>query len=121
MYRPHVLLILDGVGLTTETRSNAVAMARLPHLRYLSHFYPGTALQAAGIAVGIMWGEVGNSEVGHTNIGAGTVIYQHLPRVNIAIEDKTFFDLPAWKEAVAHAQKNNSSIHLAGILSNGGI
>ncbi|MDO8584938.1 MAG: 2,3-bisphosphoglycerate-independent phosphoglycerate mutase [bacterium] len=121
MHRPHVLLILDGFGLSLETKGNAVAMARLPHLRYLSHFYPGTALQSSGIAVGIMWGEVGNSEVGHSNIGAGTVIYQHLPRVNLAIEDKTFFDLPVWKDAVAHATKNNSAIHLAGLLSNGGV
>lgn len=120
-YRPHVLLILDGFGLSLEPKGNAVAIARLPHLRYLSHFYPGTALQSSGIAVGIMWGEVGNSEVGHTNIGAGTVIYQHLPRVNLAIEDKTFFDLPAWKDAVAHARKNNSAIHLVGMLSNGGV
>ncbi|MDE2001256.1 MAG: 2,3-bisphosphoglycerate-independent phosphoglycerate mutase [Patescibacteria group bacterium] len=120
-YRPVGLLILDGFGLSAEKEGNAVALAKTPHLDALSRGYRGTALQASGIEVGLPWGEMGSSEVGHTNLGAGTVVYQSLPRIDRAVEDGSFFALPAWKSAADHAREHRGAIHLTGLVSNGGI
>ena len=119
--KPTVLLILDGFGLSSEKKGNAVFAAKTPNLEKISREYPGTALRASGVEVGLAWGEMGSSEVGHTNLGAGMVIYQNLPRINLAIQDGSFFSLPAWKQAAAHAAENKSDLHLMGLVSNGGI
>ncbi len=119
--RPVVLTILDGVGISFDKRGNAVYLAKTPNLRAISREYPGTTLRASGIEVGLSWGEMGSSEVGHTNIGAGLVVYQNLERFNIAIRNKSFYSLDAWKKAVAHAEGNAGNIHLMGLLSNGGV
>src|SRR3989344_2952933 len=119
--QPVVLVILDGFGISFEKKGNAVAMAKKPNLKYISENYPGTTLRASGMEVGLSWGEMGSSEVGHANIGAGLVVYQNLAKINLAIKDKTFFKLPAWKKAKEFAEKNKSAIHLMGLVSNGGV
>ena len=86
-----ILVILDGWGVSPERRGNAIANAKTPNYDRLMRFCPNTLLQASGIAVGLDWNEMGNSEVGHTTIGAGKVLYQNLPRVNLAIKDGSFF------------------------------
>ena len=84
-------------------------------------FYPNTLLQASGIAVGLNWHEMGNSEVGHTTIGAGRVVYQNLPRVSLAIKDGSFFKNKALLETIKKAKETNSNLHLMGLLSDGGV
>ncbi|MDP3901907.1 MAG: 2,3-bisphosphoglycerate-independent phosphoglycerate mutase [bacterium] len=121
MYKPLVLVIMDGVGLSVEEKGNAVAMAKLPNLRKISQIYPGTALQAAGLTVGIPWGEVGNSEVGHTAIGSGSIMYQYLSQINQSIASNEFSDFEVWRQVIDHANKNQSAVHLVGLLSNGGV
>lgn len=116
MSKPVVLLVLDGVGVSNETRGNAVAAAEKPNLRKIGENFPGTKLQASGIAVGLPWGEVGSSEVGHANLGAGFVIYQNYPRVSLAIQDKSFFKLPTWEKAL-----ERPNIHIMGLVTDSGI
>ncbi len=118
---PLLLIILDGLGLSMEKKGNALLAAKIPNMRYISEWYPGATLQASGAEVGLMWGEMGSSEVGHANIGAGLVVCQNLPRINMSIKDKSFLKIPVWKKAVDHATKNNSSIHVMGLVSNGGV
>lgn len=120
-YKPLVLIIMDGVGLSVEKDGNAVMLAKLPNLREISQHYPGAALQSAGLTVGVPWGEMGNSEVGHLAIGSGLVVYQNLPRINMAIRDGSFFKNPVWQKAIDHAKKNKSAIHLMGLVSGGGV
>lgn len=112
---------MDGVGLSAEKEGNAVMLAKLPNLRDISQHYPGAALQSAGLTVGVPWGEMGNSEVGHLAIGSGLVVYQNLPRINMAIRDGSFFKIPVWQKVLEHAKKNKSAIHLMGLVSNGGV
>ncbi len=119
--KPVVLAILDGFGVSFDKRGNAVYLANTPNLRAISREYPGTTLRASGIEVGLSWGEMGSSEVGHTNIGAGLVVYQNLERFNIAIRNKSFYSLDVWKRVAAHAETNGGNIHLMGLLSNGGV
>ncbi len=119
--QPVVLVILDGFGISQEKLGNAIALAKTPNFTAISENYQGTLLRASGTEVGLSWGEMGNSEVGHLNLGSGLVVYQHLPRINLAIQDESFFQLPAWQKAVAHAQQYNSNIHLMGVISNGGV
>jgi len=118
---PLMLIILDGFGISLEKKGNAVLAAKIPNLREISEYYPGVTLQSSGTEVGLMWGEMGSSEVGHMNLGAGTVVVQNLPKINNAIKDKSFFSLPAWKKAIKHAQKNNSNLQIMGLVSNGGV
>jgi len=112
---------MDGVGLSEDRDGNPVTQANLPNLREISRNYPGTALQAGGLTVGVPWGEVGNSEVGHLAIGSGLVTYQDLPRINMAISSGEFFENKALLEAINHAKENNSAIHLMGLCSDGGV
>ncbi|MBI4117754.1 MAG: 2,3-bisphosphoglycerate-independent phosphoglycerate mutase [Parcubacteria group bacterium] len=116
-----VQVILDGFGLNPVVEGNAVALAKKPIIDGLMMQYPFTALDASGIAVGLPWGEVGNSEVGHTNLGSGLVQYQKLPRISMAVEDKTFFRNKAFLDALAYSQKHKSNIHIIGLVSNGGV
>jgi 2,3-bisphosphoglycerate-independent phosphoglycerate mutase len=120
-HRPVVLIIIDGWGISFEERGNAILAARTPNMdRYLRE-YPCGALQASGIEVGLPWGEIGNSETGHKNIGAGQVMYQSLPQITLSIKDGSFFQNPAFLEAAEHVKKNESSLHFMGLVSNGGV
>lgn len=121
MARNVVLIILDGWGIGRNDESNPIYEVKPQSLKFLEENYPITSLQASGISVGLPWGEVGNSEVGHLTIGAGKVIYQYFPRITMAIQDGTFFENPAIKAACDHAKKNNSYLNLAGLLSRGNV
>jgi len=120
--RPLVaLIIMDGWGLAEPSIGNAITQAKTPNFNKLKDNYPITALQAAGEAVGLPWGEVGNSEVGHLNLGAGKVVYQDLLRISVAISDGSFFTNQVFLDTFDHIKKNNSSLHLMGLLGPGGV
>lgn len=116
-----LLIILDGFGVSTDKHGNPVAEAKTPNLNEIEKKYPFTTIQASGIAVGLPWGEAGNSEVGHLTMGSGKIIYHHLPRIIYSIYDGTFFENEALQKAVQHVKKNNSSLHIAGLMSSGSV
>ncbi|MBI4407868.1 MAG: 2,3-bisphosphoglycerate-independent phosphoglycerate mutase [Candidatus Kerfeldbacteria bacterium] len=118
---PIVLLVFDGFGVAAPSRGNAVTLSYLPNFTQLLRDYPAITLQASGEVVGLPWGEMGNSEVGHMNIGGGKIIYQSLPYINKAIFDGSFYTNQAFKDAIAHVKQNNSTLHLMGLVSDGGI
>ncbi|HEX3032733.1 MAG TPA: 2,3-bisphosphoglycerate-independent phosphoglycerate mutase [Bacillota bacterium] len=117
--QPLALIILDGWGLIQERRGNAVAQAHTPTMERLSREYPFTQLKASGEAVGLPHGQMGNSEVGHLNMGAGRVVYQELTRISLAIRNKEFCQNPVLKEIMAKAK--GKTLHLMGLLSDGGV
>ncbi|SMO65138.1 2,3-bisphosphoglycerate-independent phosphoglycerate mutase [Melghirimyces algeriensis] len=119
--KPVALIILDGFGLRKEVHGNAVAQAHKPHFDRLWSQYPHTTLQASGRAVGLPEGQMGNSEVGHLNIGAGRVVYQDLTRVSQSIEEGSFFDNETFLGAIQHVKAKQSKLHLYGLLSDGGV
>ncbi len=119
--KPVMLMILDGFGLTDREDGNAVRAAHKPNFDRFYNNYPRTQLEASGLSVGLPEGQMGNSEVGHLNIGAGRVIYQALTRITKSIEDGDFFENPALNKAVQNALENNSTLHLMGLLSPGGV
>jgi 2,3-bisphosphoglycerate-independent phosphoglycerate mutase len=121
MKRTIVLIILDGWGIGRDDETNPIYMVKPETLGRLAVEYPLTSLQASGISVGLPWGEVGNSEVGHLTLGAGKVIYQYYPKITLAIRDKTFFENEALKSAFAHAKENGSAVNLVGLLSKGNV
>ncbi len=116
-----MLVIMDGYGIRTTCCGNAIANAKKPNLDKLFATYPNTLIGASGEAVGLPDGQMGNSEVGHLNIGAGRVVFQSLTRVNIACREKTLDKQPAIDNAINHAIKNNSSLHIMGLMSDGGV
>ncbi len=118
---PTTLIIMDGYGLRGTDSGNAVHYANTPVLDNLFATCAHTTLSASGLDVGLPDGQMGNSEVGHTNIGGGRVVYQDLPRITRSIEDGTFFDNEAYAAAMDAALKNNSNLHLYGLLSDGGV
>ena len=119
--KPVALIILDGFGLRSEEQGNAVAHAKKPNYdRYWSTF-PHTTLTACGEAVGLPEGQMGNSEVGHLNIGAGRTVYQDLTRISKSIRDGEFYDNETILGAVRHAKENGKKLHLYGLLSDGGV
>ena len=118
---PTTLIIMDGFGLRSEKQGNAVANARTPVLDGLFETCAHTTLSASGLDVGLPAGQMGNSEVGHTNIGGGRVVYQDLPRISRAIEDGSFFENSAYCAAMDAAKEKGSSLHLYGLLSDGGV
>lgn len=118
---PVALIILDGFGLRDETEGNAVAQAYKPNYDRLWNDYPHETLTACGEAVGLPDGQMGNSEVGHLNIGAGRIVYQSLTRINKSIREADFFKDETLLQAVAHAKENDSALHLMGLLSDGGV
>lgn len=120
-YKPVVLAILDGWGESENKDGNAILNAQTPTIDKLNQYYPKMLLEASGMAVGVTWGEEGNSEVGHQTLGAGQVIYQNLPRIDLAIENGSFFRNEMLLKAINYAKKNNSSLHLMGLLSDGGV
>jgi 2,3-bisphosphoglycerate-independent phosphoglycerate mutase len=119
--KPLILVILDGWGISAEKKGNAIAHAETPIIENLNRSYPRFYLKASGLAVGLPWKEPGNSEVGHLNLGAGKIIYQNLPRIDLAIKNKSFFKNKALLSAMDFAKKNNSVLHLIGLVSSGGV
>ncbi|MBQ9673001.1 MAG: 2,3-bisphosphoglycerate-independent phosphoglycerate mutase [Ruminococcus sp.] len=120
MKKPLILMILDGFGISLE-QGNAITAASTPNLGKLFGENPVTKIGASGMDVGLPDGQMGNSEVGHTNIGAGRVVYQELTRITKSIQDGDFFENEALVKAVENAKKNNSSLHFMGLLSSGGV
>lgn len=119
--KPVALIILDGFGLRDNTHGNAVAQARKPNFDRYWNTFPHTTLTASGEAVGLPEGQMGNSEVGHLNIGAGRIVYQDLTRISKSIRDQEFFDNSTLLGAVRHAKTNSKKLHLYGLLSDGGV
>jgi 2,3-bisphosphoglycerate-independent phosphoglycerate mutase len=119
--RPVVLMILDGYGINEETEGNAIKAARKPNLDALCEKYPCTVIKTSGMDVGLPRGQMGNSEVGHTNIGAGRIVYQELTRITKEIEEGMFFDKKEFIEAIDNCKKYKSDLHLFGLVSDGGV
>ena len=119
--KPVVLMVLDGYGLSSNPEGNAIAMAQTPVMDKLMKECPFVEGQASGMAVGLPDGQMGNSEVGHMNIGAGRIIYQDLTRITKAIDDGDFFQNEVLLQAMENCKKNNSDLHLWGLLSDGGV
>lgn len=119
--KPTVLMILDGYGLNEKKEGNCVANAKTPVMDQLMAEYPYVKGYASGLAVGLPDGQMGNSEVGHLNMGAGRIVYQELTRITKEIEDGIFFENEAFKTAIENCKKNNSALHLYGLLSDGGV
>ncbi|MFH0854657.1 MAG: 2,3-bisphosphoglycerate-independent phosphoglycerate mutase [bacterium] len=122
-YRPVALLILDGWGIAPSSRCNAITMAKTPSIDKLISSYPSITLQASGESVGLPWGEVGNSEVGHLNLGAGKIVYQDLPRITNAILNGSFFINKYFLDAMEHVKmsKGKFKMHFIGLLSSAGV
>lgn len=120
MKKPFMLMILDGFGLSSKTTGNAIAAASLPNINEIFKKYPFTTLKASGLAVGLPEGQMGNSEVGHLNIGAGRVVYQELTRISKAIDDGIFNGNTALLSAINHAG-SCKTLHIMGLLSDGGV
>ena len=116
-----MLMILDGFGSNSEEEGNAIKKANTPNIDTLMKTYPITKISASGLAVGLPEGQMGNSEVGHTNIGAGRVVYQELTRITKAIEDGDFFSNEELINAIENCKKNNSKLHILGLVSDGGV
>jgi 2,3-bisphosphoglycerate-independent phosphoglycerate mutase len=118
---PACLIIMDGFGEAAAGPDNAISVARTPNLDELFARFPTTRLRASGLAVGLPEGQMGNSEVGHLNMGAGRVVYQELTRINLAIQDGTLFDNPVLGEAMDAAAASGDAIHFMGLVSDGGV
>lgn len=121
MYKPVVLIVLDGWGLSNNCQGNVLKNTLLPTIEKLNNFYPMTTLQASGISVGLPWGESGNSEVGHITLGAGKIIYQNLPRISLAIQDGSFAKNPKLLKAFESVKKSGGDLHLMGLVGNGSV
>ena len=116
-----LLCVLDGVGLSEKKEGNALYMANTPNIDNYLNNYPNKSINASGNYVGLPATQMGNSEVGHLTIGAGRIIYQSLERINNAIKDNSFFSNQSLLNAINHAKKNNSKLHVLGLLSDGGV
>jgi 2,3-bisphosphoglycerate-independent phosphoglycerate mutase len=119
--KPFVLIILDGWGINPKKEGNAVLLANTPNYDSLIRSYPNSTLKAAGTAVGLLPNQPGNAETGHLNIGAGRVVYSSFLRINNAIADKSFYRNPEFLEAMENCRKNNSALHLMGIMQETGM
>jgi 2,3-bisphosphoglycerate-independent phosphoglycerate mutase len=119
--KPLLLVVLDGWGLRAEREGNAIAIAGTPAMDALMREFPWTALKTSGLSVGLPEGQMGNSEVGHTNLGAGRIVYQDLVRINRAVEDGSFFQNEALLSACRRARAGSGTIHFLGLLSDGGV
>ncbi len=119
--RPFVLIIMDGWGINPRKEGNAIALARTPNIDKIAQSWPHTAVRTSGLAVGLPEGQMGNSEVGHQNIGAGKRVLQDYTRVSESIKDGTFFQNPAFLKAIEHVKKNHSQLHICGLLGDGGV
>ena len=116
-----MLMILDGFGDNKNKDGNAIKLAKTPNIDRLMKQYPNTDIFTSGLHVGLPEGQMGNSEVGHTNIGAGRIVYQELTRITKSIEDGEFFSNPEFIAAIENCKKHNSKLHILGLLSNGGV
>ena len=116
-----MLMILDGFGISNYEEGNAIKLANTPNIDYLFNNYPNSKINASGEAVGLPEGQMGNSEVGHTNIGAGRIVYQELTRITKTIEDKSINDIKEFNDAIDNAVKNNTNLHIMGLVSDGGV
>ena len=121
MTKKVLLLILDGYGLTQDESVSAVAQADTPFIDSLLENYPHAELLTHGKHVGLPDGQMGNSEVGHMNLGAGRIVYQDLAKINLAITSDTLKDEKVLKEAFSHAKKTGKRVHLLGLVSDGGV
>jgi 2,3-bisphosphoglycerate-independent phosphoglycerate mutase len=119
--KPLLLMILDGWGINPDSSNNAVALANTPNLDALLAGYPHTKILCSGMAVGLPDGQMGNSEVGHLNIGAGRVVYQDLTRISKAIQDGDFFTNPVLRDCMARTKASGGALHLSGLISDGGV
>ena len=119
--KPVMLMILDGFGINENTDGNAVKLAKTPNIDKLMKKYQTTEIYTSGLKVGLPEGQMGNSEVGHTNIGAGRIVYQDLTKITKSIEDGDFFTIPEFTEAIENCKKYNSKLHILGLLSDGGV
>lgn len=119
--KPIMLMILDGWGLSSDCKDNAISLAHPENFNRLADKYPFTSLKCSGLDVGLPRGLMGNSEVGHLNIGAGRIVFQEITRITSAIEDGSFFNNPEFNAAIDYALKNQGALHLMGLLSNGGV
>lgn len=119
--RPFVLIIMDGWGINPRKEGNAIALAHTPNIDRLAREWPHTAVRTSGEAVGLPDGQMGNSEVGHQNIGAGKRVLQDYTRVSELIKDGSFFHNPAFLKAIEHVKKNQSRLHICGLLGDGGV
>lgn len=120
-YKPLVLCVLDGFGVNIKNKESTWNYANCPSIREIEKNYPFAVLSASGISVGLPWGEEGNSEVGHLTIGAGRTVYNHLPRIINAIQDKSFFQNPAFLEGIKIVQESGTNLHLLGLFSPGSV
>ncbi len=116
-----MLMILDGFGDNKNQDGNAIKLAKTPNIDKLMKKYPSTDIYTSGLQVGLPEGQMGNSEVGHTNIGAGRIVYQELTRITKSIEDGDFFSIPEFINAIENCKKNNSKLHILGLVSDGGV
>ncbi|MBQ7882257.1 MAG: 2,3-bisphosphoglycerate-independent phosphoglycerate mutase [Treponema sp.] len=119
--KPVMLMILDGFGINGTEDANAVKLANTPNIDKLMKKYPTSVVHTSGLDVGLPEGQMGNSEVGHTNIGAGKIVYQELTRITKSIEDGDFFSIPEFIEAIENCKKHNSKLHILGLVSDGGV
>ena len=118
---PLLLMIMDGVGIKEGEYGNAFLQAKTPNFDYLLHTFPSCKLEASGEEVGLPKGQMGNSEVGHMNIGAGRIVYQPLEMINKSIRDKDFYQNEELLKTIKHVKENNSKLHLMGLISDGGV
>ncbi len=116
-----MLMILDGYGINEKAEGNAVKLAKTPNLDEILSKNPNTIIHTSGKDVGLPDGQMGNSEVGHTNIGAGRIVYQDLAKITKSIEDGDFFSIPEFTKAVENCKEHNSKLHLIGLVSDGGV
>ena len=121
MKKPIALIILDGFGYNSSAYGNAITSANKPNIDRYFNEYPNTLIGASGLDVGLPDGQMGNSEVGHTNIGAGRIVYQELTRITKSVADGDFFENEEFLKAIDNCKNNNSSLHLLGLLSDGGV
>jgi len=115
------IIVLDGWGLGEDYKGNATKIANTPNFDLLMDKYPNTTLTASGEEVGLPAGQMGNSEVGHLNIGAGRIIYQEFTRINKSIRDRSFYEKEEFNQAIDKAKANNKKLHLLGLFSHGGV
>ena len=121
MAKPLMLMILDGWGARDDAPDNAISQANTPYIDSLYDDYPNDELTTFGMEVGLPEGQMGNSEVGHLNIGAGRIVYQELARINKAVREKTLHQNPKLLEALQYAKSRDKAVHFLGLLSDGGV
>ena len=119
MKKPIILCIMDGYGLSSSNNGNCIAQANKPNLDRIFNEYPTTTILASGEAVGLPEGQMGNSEVGHLNIGAGHIVYQSLTLINKAVKDGTFYQNKEYLAAIKNCKENNKKLHIFGLMSDG--